>query len=116
MLVKDRLKSGGFVANWTPTARIVRTFVKVFPHVLTFEGVPILLGSNEPIEFDVSLLEARLDKDFTRSYLSETGIDVEALKRYLRALGIKKFSPDFQRSRIVDVNTDLFPKDEYLLP
>ena len=116
MLVKDHLKPGGLVVNWTPTPRIVRTFVTVFPHVLSFEGIAMLMGSDKPIEFDASLIDARLDKAFTRSYLSEIGIDVDALKRNLRTLNIKVFTPDFDRSRIVDVNTDLFPKDEYLLP
>jgi spermidine synthase len=116
MLMRDRLKSGGLVANWTPTPRIVRTFVKVFPYVLAFEGLPILIGSNNPIDLDVSLIDARLDKPFTRSYLGDTGIDIRAIKSYVRSLNVKAFTPDFERSRIVDVNTDLFPKDEYLLP
>jgi spermidine synthase len=116
MLVKDRLRPGGLVANWTPTPRIVRTFVKAFPYVLAFEGIPILIGSNEPIEYNVSLIEARLDSAFTLSRLSKMGIDLEAFKSNLRSLKIKVFAPDFDRSRIVDVNTDLFPKDEYLLP
>jgi spermidine synthase len=115
-LVRDHLKPGGLVVNWTPTPRIVRTFVKAFPYVLAFEGLPILMGSNKPIEFDVSILDARMDKPFMRSRIGETAIDVEALKRYLKTLKIKMFTPDFDRSRIVDVNTDLFPKDEYLLP
>jgi spermidine synthase len=115
-LVKEHLKPGGFAANWTPTPRIVRTFVKVFPHVLAFEGVPLLIGSNQPIEFDVSLIEARLDSAFTNSHLSKIGVDVGAFKSYLRSLLAKMVAPDFDRSRIMDVNTDLFPKDEYLLP
>jgi predicted membrane-bound spermidine synthase len=115
-LVKEHLKPGGFAANWTPTPRIARTFVKVFPHILAFEGVPLLIGSNQPIEFDVSLIEARLDSAFTSSHLRQIDMDVQALKWYLRSLQAKRVTPGFDRSRIIDVNTDLFPKDEYLLP
>jgi spermidine synthase len=116
MLVKGHLKPGGLAVNWTPTPRIVRTFVKVFPYVVALEGQAMLMGSDKPIEVDVSSIHARLDRPFTRSHIAETQIDVEALKSYLKTLKIKVFTPDFDRSRIVDVNTDLFPKDEYLLP
>jgi spermidine synthase len=115
-LMKRHLKPGGLAVTWGPTARVVRTFVKVFPHVLLIERGVILVGSNEPIDLDRSALAARLENDFTRSYFSAAGIDVEALKGRFEAFSMAFIRPDFNRSRLSDLNTDLYPKDEYLLP
>src|SRR5262249_13764019 len=35
-LLRDHLAPGGLAVSWTPTRRIHDTFVKVFPHVLSY--------------------------------------------------------------------------------
>jgi predicted membrane-bound spermidine synthase len=115
-LLRNRLKPGGMAVTWAPTMRTVRTFAKVFPHVLIFHFGPILVGSNEPIEFNLSRIWALLDTPFTRSYFEESGIDLETVKWHFTHSGISSITPAFNRSRLLDINTDLFPKDEYLLP
>ena len=116
ILLREHLKPGGLAVTWGPTPRVVRTFIKAFPHVLVIERGVILVGSNRPIESDIPTLTARFENDFTLSYFSKAGIDTEALKWRLKTFTMTVIRPDFDRSRLSDFNTDLYPKDEYLLP
>ena len=116
VLLRNRLKPGGFAVTWAPTARVSRTFLKAFPFVLVFHFGPIFVGSNEPIEYDVRTIRQRLDNHLTSSYYSEVGIDPESLKRTLTTTRVDVITPDFDRYLLTDLNLDLFPKDEYLLP
>ncbi len=110
-LVRHRLKPGGFGVTWGPTPRILETFRAVFPHVLRFDD--ILIGSESPIPFDRGALEMRLGDPFTRDQYRRGGLDaVHELAPVLKRPPVA-YGPDAARS---NVNTDLFPKDEYGVP
>jgi len=112
-LLKRRLKPGGFGVTWCPTARIRSTFLRAFPYVLFFGET--LIGSNEPIAFDRAAIQARVRAPFTASHFARAGVDPEAILAEDIARGpTTAIGPEHDRSPYVDINTDLFPKDEYL--
>jgi len=110
-LVRSRLNRNGLAATWVPTVRISNTFVKVFPYVVQVPG--ILLGSNEPFDIDPASIAARLADPRIREHYRRAGIDIAGLIMPYVDPAPTRIGPDFDRSRLVDVNTDLFPKDEY---
>jgi spermidine synthase len=110
--MRRRLRPGGFGVSWGPTARTRAAFVKAFPHVLVLGHT--LIGSESEIMFDPEVVRARLRQPFTRGYYERAGIDITALLGPILDGPIEVFGPEVDRSRLVDVNTDLFPKDEYL--
>jgi predicted membrane-bound spermidine synthase len=114
-LLKQRLKPGGLAVNWAPTPRTASTFIRVFPHVL-YLWMPgaILVGSNDPIEWDPEKLRIRLTSEFSTAYYGRGQIDIDAYLQKILAAS-KNSMPDFDRSKITDFNTDLFPKDEFLV-
>jgi spermidine synthase len=116
LLLRSRLEPGGFAVSWAPTERVVRTFVKAFPHVRVFEIAPLLVavGSESPIAFDREAIRARLERPFTRRYYLKAGFDVDSFWAKLSELEPRSFSPAFEREALVDINTDLFPRDEFL--
>ena len=112
-LLRQRLKPGGFAVTWSPSPRTRNSFIKVFPHVAGFES--LLVGSESPIVFDEQEVLARLDRPGVRERYAQAGIDAHAmlqrlLKTYLAA------PPDFDRSKVRDTNSDLFPRDEFAVP
>lgn len=107
------LRPGGFGVSWGPTPRTRDAFVKAFPYVLAFGHT--LIGSETKIAFDPEVVRARLRHPFTRAYYERAGIDIEALLGPHLDAGAVAFGPEVDRERLVDVNTDLFPKDEYLV-
>lgn len=110
-LVRSRLKPNGLAATWVPTRRVHDTFVKVFPYVISVPG--ILLGSNEPFFTGRGDVEARLRDPVVRNHYERAGIDiVNLMQTYLPETPVR-FGPDFDRSSLGDVNTDLFPRDEF---
>lgn len=110
-LVKDRLTSNGLAATWAPTQRVHNTFIRVFPYVISVPG--ILLGSTQPFEIDRGAVMARAADPRVREHFARAGVDIEALVRQYLDGPSGRFWPDFDRTPLVDVNTDLFPKDEY---
>jgi spermidine synthase len=110
-LLRSRLNPGGLAVTWTPTPRVVESFVKAFPHVLLFDF--FALGSTDPVRFDRSAIEARIQQPFTRDYYARAGINVgELLAPYLNQAP-RVYGPEFDRTSLVNVNRDLFPKDEF---
>ena len=110
-----RLKPGGFVVSWAPTERVVRTFVKAFPYVAHYDSLGVLIGSQSPIDADAGKARARLREPFTVAYYQKLGIDLEDL--FARTLGRKPpAEPRYIPNGLEDVNTDLYPRDEYLVP
>jgi hypothetical protein len=109
-LLRDRLTPGGLAATWAPTQRVHNAFVRVFPHVVSFPGV--LLGSTSPIVAERQALAARLGAAGVRDYYARAGIDIDALMTPYLAAPVS-YGPDFDRSPLTDVNTDLFPRDEF---
>jgi spermidine synthase len=115
-LVASRLKPGGYAVTWCPTQRIHDTFVRVFPHVLSF-GV-LIIGSSEAIEISAEALERRLGDPAIRAYLRHAGLDPAALLGPFLGTDARRIviGPEHDRSGLRDVNTDVFPRDEFALP
>jgi hypothetical protein len=96
-----------------PTPRVRDTFLSVFPHVLAVGDT--LLGSDQPIPFDPDVLRRRLADPAIRAYFSRAGVDIASLiERELAEKEVRVFGPGHERSGTGDLNTDLFPRDEYL--
>ncbi|QQS10631.1 MAG: spermidine synthase [Rhodospirillales bacterium] len=110
--VRSRLKPGGLYVQWAPTERSVATFRAVFPHVVMVH--PALIGSDSPITYDPEAVRARLADPEVRARLAAARIDAVELASWFRD---KK--PEILNAGAVassaDLNTDLFPKDEYYL-
>ena len=110
MLLRDRLKPGGLAATWVPTPRVRAAFMKVFPHVM--EMADIFIGSTRPIVFDRAAVQARLSDPRVRSHYQSAGVDIDALlSTYLEAPLFH--GPGDPRDNNAEVNTDLFPRDEF---
>ena len=109
-LVREHLARNGLAATWAPTQRVYNTFIRAFPYVVAMPG--ILIGSNEPIPIDRAAVEARLADPATREYFDRAGIDIrKLLTTYLDSPIV--YTPAYPRQQLSDVNTDLFPKDEF---
>jgi spermidine synthase len=116
MLLKKHLKPGGFAVTWAPTARTASTFVSVFPYVLSYTtDNNMLIGSNEPIEWDVAKLRERAAHPFTKEYYESAGVDLDKRVEVFAESEVGLIGPDRPRN-MEDTNSDLYPKDEYLVP
>lgn len=113
-LLRGRLAPGGFAVTWLPTTRVLDTFVRSFPHVLVVSELAI--GSESPIPFDREALLARCDEPAVRAHFESAGVDLRALvEKRLAARAPVVFRPEHDRRALRDVNSDLFPKDEFLV-
>lgn len=113
-LLRGRLKPGGFAVSWCPTPRTRDSFVAAFPHVLLLGEV--LVGSETPIAFEREHVRARLDEPFTHDHYQRGGVDIARLVGDFMAHEALSYGPSIDRSLLLDVNRDLFPKDEYMVP
>jgi spermidine synthase len=113
-LLRSRLRPGGFAVTWSPTARVRATFLKVFPYVV--ETLGIAIGSSTPIPFDLETIRSRFRNSFTKNYYEAGGIDIEKLLAPYLEGKPGMYGPAFNRAALTDVNRDLFPKDEFMLP
>jgi spermidine synthase len=109
--VRERLREGGICVQWAPTDRTLASFLSVFPHVVRVNDA--LLGSDRPIPFALDAVAERL-RGPARPYLVAGGWDPEALLAWLSERPLEVWEPTDPRGH-PDVNTDLFPKDEYFL-
>jgi len=109
-LLRDRLKPNGIAVSWAPTGRVRNTFINVFPYVLDYGD--IVIGSREPIAFDTAAIRARLTGE-VRGHYAESGVDIVALLAPYLDRRPRLYTPADDRSHLRDVNTDLFPKDEF---
>jgi hypothetical protein len=107
-----RLKRGGVMCTWSPTPRVYATFCRVFPNALEFTHgqFQYLVGSNQPIEGGLDAWLARLDTDQVRAYLgpSIAGEVRASLTTFRRAAVAEEVD--------VELNRDLFPRDELRVP
>lgn len=110
-LVRKHLASGGLAVTWAPTARVRRTFAAVFAHVLEFDQISV--GSDTPIPFDPIQVTERAMR--VRAHFQAAGIDVEGLISPYVQSGPRRIGPDDPRD-VRDLNTDLFPRDEFAWP
>jgi hypothetical protein len=110
--VRARLKPGGLYVQWAPTERSIATFRAVFPHVTMVH--PALIGSDRPIAYDGERIRGRLREPALRARLQHARVDADDLDAWFRdkkpvTLNAGMTTP------AADINTDLFPKDEYYL-
>lgn len=108
-LLRSKLKPGGLAVTWCPTGRILNTFRQVFPYVVYVEHL-VLIGSNQPIPVDWPTIRQRAQHPFARQHYGLANINLPAL--------IEKYRPETQllarpTAASAEINTDLFPKDEY---
>jgi hypothetical protein len=105
-LCSRRLNPGGVVCTWAPTPRIAATFARVFPQAVDVGG--ILVGSPDPLPFDIETWTARARSPEVTSYLGR-----HAARGLLRALrGARRLTPPPN----VSPNRDLAPRDEFASP
>ncbi|MDP1916147.1 MAG: fused MFS/spermidine synthase [Myxococcales bacterium] len=116
-LVAAHLAPGGLFAQWVPTPRVLTTVKQVFPHVLVMEvpggrGV-FLLASATALPFDRDALTQRLTE--SAQAFSET--QRRSVLEFVAAAQ-PKVERAGEAAPVVtprEVNTDLFPRDEYFL-
>jgi spermidine synthase len=110
-MLQQHLKPGGYVVLWSPTVRTKNTFVKAFPYAVDFCGT--LIGSREPILVDQKLVRHSFNVNRIEGYLEKTGVGESLLKEVL-----DWYSGPVERGVInsSDVNHDLNPKDEFMVP
>jgi spermidine synthase len=113
-LLRRRLNPGGIAVSWAPTPRVFRTFLKVFPY--TWHSGDVVMGSNDPIQMDRAAIMARLTDSSTDTYYRWAGVEIAQLLRPYVEGPWRRFGPDHDRASLVDVNTDLYPKDEFAVP
>lgn len=123
-LVSSRLEQGGVFAQWLPTDRTANGVTEVFPYVLvftvpTYNSSQFFLASNQPLSYDGTLLQQRLDS-LIASANGRFTLPEGQLQSIRKILG--EAQPALLRSGDVtadvageQVNRDLFPRDEYFL-
>lgn len=109
--LKERLKPGGLVFYWSSTARARTTFVSAFPYCIEFGA--ILVGSNEPIEYNKEKVLQNFKDNSLSHFVDSTEMNeeqmlLETLNSYL---GEAKPDPN-----VLGLNHDLFPRDEFYVP
>jgi spermidine synthase/MFS family permease len=110
-LLRSRLSPGGFAVTWTPTPRVVDSVVAAFPHVLVAGSVAI--GSDGPIPFDPAVVRARMTRQFTEAYYAAGRVHIADDLAPLLEKPPTVFGPETNRDALVNVNRDLFPRDEF---
>jgi predicted membrane-bound spermidine synthase len=111
--VRRQLAEGGIMAQWRATNRVETTFVQVFPYVVVM-GV-VMLGSDSPIAYDYEAVRLRFEDPQVIAYFAAAGIDANEVRGYVGPAE-RLWTPDSPRDfSPSDINTDLFPRDEYYL-
>jgi spermidine synthase len=110
-VLKNKLKVGGIVATWMPTNRVKDTFVGVFLYVYEIGGF-LLIGSNQPFDLKAEMIAKKLSNSFTKNHFQKANIDVQnCVNQYIKEIKtIQNGKVEFKE----DINTDMFPKDEYM--
>jgi spermidine synthase len=110
--VARRLKPGGLMCTWSPTARVYASFTTAFPYVIGTEQRTIIIGSNQPIVVDKEAWKAQLYSPAVLSYLGRhSADDAMRLLQEMRPVNVKQ-----RPRRLRELNLDLFPRDEFLSP
>lgn len=109
-ILKSKLKPNGIVGSWSPTQRVTETFLTVFPYVYKVGGF-ILVGSENPLQITKESVLVKAGSAFTQKHFSAADIQInETLDLYLDKIELLQSN---QASLQSDINTDMFPKDEY---
>jgi hypothetical protein len=65
---------------------------------------------------DQAAIMARLTDSSADSYYRGAGVEIaQLLHPYIQGPW-RRFGPDHDRAALVDINTDLYPKDEFAVP
>lgn len=107
--ILSQLNPGGLCVQWVPFPRIRNSFLAAFPYVVRI-GTR-MIGSNQPIRFKPEELAARLKEPAILAALQVTGETPDSIMQQVR--DIESFGPG--DARPTDLDTDLFPKDEFYL-
>lgn len=110
-LVRDHLKPDGLFVQWAPTERVIESFVSVFPHAILMRPFPVLVGSKAPIPWDREVVGARLSGPAFRDWSARANVATEGAAAMFGGTPLV-WSPDTPRCGS-EINTDLFPRDEY---
>ncbi|MGV3720778.1 MAG: hypothetical protein ACO1SX_07695 [Actinomycetota bacterium] len=126
---EGQLKPDGILCQWfhayelndALVATIVRTYRRVFPHVLIFEGSTndyIMIGSREPLTGDFAAMAERMARPEVAEDLARIGIrDLAALlSRQTHTSAAVDALLEQDGRQIGGVNTDDFPVLEFLAP
>lgn len=113
-MLKAHLKPGGLAVTWVPTDRVLASFLSIFPYAILVDG--IVIGSAQPIGVEPAEILARLTDPFTSAHYRRMGGDRRPLVENLLAGRFTSYSPETERPGKGDLNSDLFPKDEYMVP
>ncbi|WP_291296029.1 fused MFS/spermidine synthase [Elioraea sp.] len=113
-LVRGALKPGGLFVQWAPTERVARSFLQAFPHVLMLQPISLVIGSDQPIPFDAEALKARFGEPAFKAWAARAGVDISGFPG-LFADPPRIWRPETPRGGPDEVNTDLFPRDEFYL-
>jgi spermidine synthase len=109
-LLKSKLKPKGIAVTWAPTERIKHSFGAVFPYVYEIQE-SLFIGSESPLNFDRETILKRFDDPFTVDFYKRANIDAKVImSNFLNTLKV------IQNGKLLDnkdVNTDMWPKDEY---
>ncbi len=107
-----KLRPSGVMCTWAPTRRVQHTFLHVFPHVLATPDRSVLIGSRDPLPFAPAEWRGRLDTPAVSAYLGR-----RIRKATAQLLARLQPVPHAERSASeVDLDRDLFPRDEFLTP
>jgi spermidine synthase len=109
-LLRSRLNPGGFAVSYEASGRTLRTFQSVFPHVVRM-GV-VLVGSEREIAIDRERVLRQAAEPATRQHYSRGGFDIEQIA----AAALSAAETLDPLSDALDLNHDLFPRDEYGVP
>lgn len=110
---KSHLAPGGIMAQWRPTQRVEDTFVQVFPYVVNI-GDALLLGSESPIDYNRDATYQRFFDPEIADYLIAGAMDPEQVGVINLFTPGEFWYPETPRPS-GNINTDLFPRDEYYL-
>jgi len=109
-LLKSKLKPKGYAVTWAPTERIKRSFRVVFPYVYEIQE-SLYLGSDSPVNFKREVILKRFDEPFSVAFYKRANIDAKVImNNFLNTLKV------IQEGKLLenkDINTDMWPKDEY---
>ncbi len=113
-MLKAHLKPGGLAVSWAPTGRVLDTFLDVFPYAIVVNDIAV--GSEQPIDPDRETILRRLADPFTTNYYAKIGTEVQPLLTDLLAGRFLRHQPGSTVNRRRDLNSDLFPRDEFGVP
>ncbi|HZH28848.1 MAG TPA: fused MFS/spermidine synthase [Azospirillaceae bacterium] len=109
--IRRRLNPGGIVVQWAATERTVNTFTRAFPYVVRLGDA--MIGSDAPIRFDMAAFEAVLRGPAAEG-LRAAGWNADIIVGWLGSRPMQVWGPGDPRPG-TEINTDLFPRDEYFM-